>query len=264
MSTCPVRPRNAVYRFWAVNKILAMEPTCRCCLITEPHLARLSRLCKRWPRPCSRCVPAGSGVFAFSQEFTCVTDPIPYCSSWHHCNTRPNPGSTTGNIRRVPTIYFGYWSARVWLRHPTLIDLSPHLTRENDMHLLRDYSIHVPSRTLYCGWDLENLGGYDLCKSIISCHTYYDLLSCCFLLHQLMSPAQRTIVYCMYALFCCSTATSWAACSVMCRERITLLLLVLCCCSCLLTDCRCCWNFIYPCWLLAAATVGIYSVSYHP
>lgn len=33
--------------------------------VCVPHLARLSQLCRRWPRPCSRRVPAKRGVLAF-------------------------------------------------------------------------------------------------------------------------------------------------------------------------------------------------------
>ena len=38
------------------------------CLLDEPHLARLSRLCRRRPGPCSRCLPAPSLVFVFSSN----------------------------------------------------------------------------------------------------------------------------------------------------------------------------------------------------
>ena len=36
-----------------------------CCLLVVPHLARLSRLCRGRPRPCSRRLPATGVVFAF-------------------------------------------------------------------------------------------------------------------------------------------------------------------------------------------------------
>ena len=35
------------------------------CLLDVPHLARLSRLCRDWPRPCSRRLAAGGALFFF-------------------------------------------------------------------------------------------------------------------------------------------------------------------------------------------------------
>ena len=35
------------------------------CLLDVPHLARLSRLCRGRPRPCSRLLPAGVAPFVF-------------------------------------------------------------------------------------------------------------------------------------------------------------------------------------------------------
>lgn len=40
------------------------------CFLVVPDRARLSRLCRRWSRQCSRCVPAGSAVFAILQKTT--------------------------------------------------------------------------------------------------------------------------------------------------------------------------------------------------
>ena len=43
------------------------------CLLNVPHHARLSRLCRRRPRPCSRRLPVKGAVFFFSSNFlTCV------------------------------------------------------------------------------------------------------------------------------------------------------------------------------------------------
>ena len=38
------------------------------CFLVAPDRARLSRLCRWWPRSCSGCVRAGSSVFAFLHE----------------------------------------------------------------------------------------------------------------------------------------------------------------------------------------------------
>ena len=39
-------------------------------LLNVPHLARLSRLCRGWPRPCWRRLPATGAVFVFWSTYT--------------------------------------------------------------------------------------------------------------------------------------------------------------------------------------------------
>ena len=40
-----------------------------CCLLDVPHPARLSRLCRGRPRPCSRRLPATGAVFVFTSKY---------------------------------------------------------------------------------------------------------------------------------------------------------------------------------------------------
>ena len=56
-------------RFWAVNDLLIARDEVHhsvCCLLVVCHLARLSRLCRGRPRPCSRRLSATGAVFVIS------------------------------------------------------------------------------------------------------------------------------------------------------------------------------------------------------
>ena len=56
-------------RFWAVNELARDEVRhSECCLLVVTNLARLSRLCRGWPRPCSRRLPARRADSLFSQN----------------------------------------------------------------------------------------------------------------------------------------------------------------------------------------------------
>ena len=81
------------------------------CAVSAPPLFLLSNFrgktrwgaplclrCRGRPQPCSRHVPAGLAVFFFGP------DPVAHISN---CNTRANPDSTAGSIKRAVLIFFG-------------------------------------------------------------------------------------------------------------------------------------------------------------
>ena len=52
--------------FWAIHTLSRDEVHHSVwCWLDVPHLARVSRLCRGRPRPCSRCLPATGSVFVF-------------------------------------------------------------------------------------------------------------------------------------------------------------------------------------------------------
>ena len=105
-------------------------------------------------------------------------DPRAHC----HCNTRANPNCTAGSIRRAYVCdMFWLLTRESVVRHPTLLDVSPHLKPERR---------YPPAAGLQCSdavpLVVSQVGSRSLerrgfCYLMFSHGTYYDLLCCCLL-----------------------------------------------------------------------------------
>ena len=110
------------------------------CFLVAPDRARLSRLCRWWPRSCSGCVRAGSSVFAFLHEIAAslarstrlyrviVTEileltPIP-------------PHGASGGQSVTIYLYLVAESPECYATYPPRCVS----TRQDEIYLLRDYS----------------------------------------------------------------------------------------------------------------------------
>ena len=68
--SCQASRSHLQTMFWPINEFARDEVHLSVhCLPVMPHLARLSRLCRGQPRPCSRRVPPRRAVVVFSRFF---------------------------------------------------------------------------------------------------------------------------------------------------------------------------------------------------
>lgn len=119
----------------------------------------------------------GSAVFTVLQESTCVFDAIPSLIVTAILVQTPIPpqGASGGNSVKS----FGYSSARLWLCHPTLLDVSPHLKPEGrDPPAVGRQQYWYAVLQLVSRLGYRNLERHDFCQRIVPYRIYvlYDLL----------------------------------------------------------------------------------------
>ena len=231
-----------------------MRSASRCAVfLVAPDRARLSRLCRWWPRSCSRCVPAGSSVFAFLHEIAAslarstrlyrviVTEIL---------ELTPIPPHGASGGQSVTYIY-------IWLLNPQSV-MAP---------MLLGVSPHVKTRSTCCGTTVsyavpqlvsrKRLGSRNQERRYFNCFrvfetswqfffsivrtTAYDLLAAvCFTYQYTRQSNRRLPAACTY---CCVTSTNCSACSVMWPARATTTAAAVL--LCLLADCVLLLSLLY-------------------
>ena len=175
---------------------------------TQVHLARLSRLCRGWPQPCLRCVPANLVVFLFSPPLCCFPpDSLPHIITAILVQT---PIPTQGASRGLYVISLGFCSVPRGCSHATQPNPMCHRNsrRYPPAMGLQQYSHAVPqlvSRLRSQSGATLSLAAHFFVSSTRYTSTYIlrrtiCLLFCCLLHKSVYRPARQVIVCCMYVL----------------------------------------------------------------